>query len=212
MCRRCTADGKMQGPGRPTGRLRHWTRPSRKAADGASPRVDCAHACPLRSAPLHQPRFPTQLARTGGDGPAIHLPHAGSVEDLSGQPQGARKHQSVILSGRQDRRARGERLRQVDAAAHHGRSRRRVFRRSLGGGGRLRRLPAAGAAARSKKNRARERHGGGRREESDPRPLQRDRDELFGRDRGRDDQTAGRDRGEGPVGPRLRKSTRRWTR
>ena len=36
-----------------------------------------------------------------------------------------------------------------------------------------------------------------------PRPLQRARRQLFGRDRRRDDQAAGRDRGQGPVGSRL---------
>ena len=139
----------------------------------------------------------------GGNGPAIHLPHAGSVEDLSGQPQGARKHQSVVLSRRQDRRARRQRLGQIDAAAHHGRARYRVHRRSLGGGRRPRRVPAAGAATRSQQDGARERDGGRGGAEGDPRPLQRDRHELLGRDRRRDDQAAGRDRGEGFVGSRL---------
>ena len=50
---------------------------------------------------------------------------------------------------------------------------------------------------------ARERHGGRRAAEGDPRPLQRAGDELFRRDRRRDDQAAGRDRGQGPVGSRL---------
>ena len=40
-------------------------------------------------------------------------------------------------------------------------------------------------------------------QEGDARPLQRNRDELLGRDRGRDDEAAGRDRRQGPVGPRL---------
>ena len=85
-------------------------------------------------------------------------------------------------------------------------------RRRLGRRGRARRLPAAGAAARSGEERARERHGGRGGEEGDPRPLQRARHELFGRDRRRDDRAPGRDRGQGPVGPRLARSSRRWTR
>ena len=40
-------------------------------------------------------------------------------------------------------------------------------------------------------------------QKADPRPLQRARHELFGRDRGRDDEAPGRDRGEGPVGSRF---------
>ena len=157
--------------------------------------------------------FPhNRLRGQAANGPAIHLPHAGSVEDLSGQPQGARKHQSVVLSGRQDRGARPQRVGQVDAAAYHGGARHRIYRRSLGGRGRPRRLPAAGTATRSEQVRARERDGRRRRTEGDPRPVQRDRHELFGRDRGRDDQAAGRDRGEGLVGSRLRRSIRRWTR
>ena len=43
---------------------------------------------------------------------------------------------------------------------------------------------------------------GRRGQAGDPRPLQRARDELFRRDRRRDDQAAGRDRGQGPVGSR----------
>ena len=50
---------------------------------------------------------------------------------------------------------------------------------------------------------ARERDGGRRAAEGDPRPLQRARRQLFGRDRRRDDQAAGRDRGQGPVGSRF---------
>ncbi len=154
--------------------------------------------------------FPTSGAegrptmRAGrADGPSVHLSHAGSDQDLSGQPEGPGEHQPVLLPRRQDRRARRQRLGQVDAAADHGRHRQGIRRRGLGRRGRARRLPAAGAAARCGQDRARERHGGRRAAEGDPRPLQRARRELLGRDRGRDDQAAGRDRGQGPVGPRF---------
>ena len=83
--------------------------------------------------------------------------------------------------------------------AGHGR---RLPRRGEGGGRHQGRLPGAGAAARSQQGRARQRHGGRRREEGDPRPLQRDRGELFRRDRRRDDGAAGPDRRAEPVGPR----------
>ena len=61
----------------------------------------------------------------------------------------------------------------------------------------------AGAASRREQDRARERHGRRRRQEGADRPLQRDRRELFGRDRRRDGEAAGRDRLQEPVGSRL---------
>src|SRR5712691_9424414 len=89
------------------------------------------------------------------NGPPIHLSHGRFVQDLSGQPQGLGEHQSVVLSRRQDRRARRQWLRQIDAAAHHGGARPGLFWRSLGSRGRPRRLSGAGAAARSRQVRAR---------------------------------------------------------
>ena len=73
-------------------------------------------------------------------------------------------------------------LLRIMAGHRHG-----VHRRGLGRRGRARRLSAAGAAARCRARRARERHGGRGGEAGDPRPLQRARDELLRRDRGRDD-------------------------
>src|SRR5262249_14527155 len=80
-------------------------------------------------------------------GPPIHLPHAWSFQDLSGQPQGAREHQPVVLSGRQDRRARPQRRRQIDASAHHGGPRHRNRPRGPcgRGGRRTPRLPRGAA-------------------------------------------------------------------
>ncbi len=52
------------------------------------------------------------------------------------------------------------------------------------------------------KIRARERHAGRRQAEGDPRSLQRAGGQLFRRDRRRDDQAAGRDRGRGALGSR----------
>ena len=60
--------------------------------------------------------------------------------------------------------------------------------------------------------RPRKRHAGRRQAEGDPRSLQRTGDELFGRDRRRDDQAAGRDRGRRASGISTARSTRRWTR
>ena len=152
---------------------------------------------------LHQRRIPQIHREAGQNGPSVHLSHARPHQGLSGQPEGIGEHQPLVLPGRQDRRARRQRLGQVHAAAHHGRHRHRVRRRRLGRGGRARRLPAAGTGARRDEERARERHGGRRLLQGDPRPLQRDRRQLFRRDRRRDDAAAGRDRGQGPVGSRL---------
>ena len=53
---------------------------------------------------------------------------------------------------------------------------------------------------------------GRRGEAGDPRPLQRAGDELFRRDRRRDDAAAGRDRGTRACGISTARSSRRWTR
>ena len=60
--------------------------------------------------------------------------------------------------------------------------------------------------------RARQRHARREGQAGHPRPLQRTRDELFGRDRRRDDEAAGRDRGAGTSGISTARSNRRWTR
>ncbi len=66
--------------------------------------------------------------------------------------------------------------------------------------------------ARRDQDRARERHGRRRRQEGAARPLQRDRRQLFRRDRRRDGEAAGPDRLAEPVGPRQPRSIWRWTR
>src|SRR5262249_29545306 len=53
-------------------------------------------------------------------GPAIHLCHEGSAEDLSSQPRGPQRHLAVLFSQRQDWRSGLERGRQIDAAPDHG--------------------------------------------------------------------------------------------
>src|SRR5438270_14045172 len=64
--------------------------------------------------------IPTFPKGAGQNGPSVHLSHAGSDQDLSAQPESFGEHQPVVLSGRQDRRAPGQRLGQIDLAAHHG--------------------------------------------------------------------------------------------
>ena len=87
---------------------------------------------------------------------------------------GAVEHLALVPPRREDRRARPERRRQVDAAAHHGRARGAVLgrrgARPEGDG----RLPAAGAGARPDEGRARERRGRRARAARPARPLQRD--------------------------------------
>ncbi len=90
----------------------------------------------------------SQALEEGRNGPAVHLPHARSHQDLSGQPEGIGERQSVVLSRCQDRRARPQRVRQEHALTDHGGHRYRVQRRGLGGRRRPGRLPAPGAAAR----------------------------------------------------------------
>ena len=60
---------------------------------------------------------------------AVHLHHAQGQPLPPARPRGAEGHQPVLLPGRQDRRDRPQRLRQVVAAADHGRRRRRLHRR-----------------------------------------------------------------------------------
>ena len=136
----------------------------------------------------------------------------GSDQDLPGQPQSPRKHQPLVLPGRQDRRAGRQRLGQIDAAADHGRHRQGLRRRGLGRRRRPRRLPGAGAAARCRAERSRKRDEGRRRQEGAARPLQRDRRQLLGRDRRGDGQAAGRDRQPRTCGNSTPRSIWRWTR
>ncbi len=172
-------------------------------APSAPPGKPCCCVRPRRpatSSPNH-PTFRREHSVHGGQ--SIRLSHAGPHQGLRHGQEGLGQRPSVLLPRRQDRRARRQRRRQVDAAAHHGGHRHGIHRRRVRGRGRPRRLPAAGAAARRDAERARQRHAGRRGQAGHPRPLQRTRHELFRRDRGRDDQPAGRDRGPGPVGSRF---------
>src|SRR5476649_1712814 len=60
--------------------------------------------------------FPDKTCRVlqANERSPIHLSHAGSDQDLSSRQEGAGERQPVVLPGRQDRRARRQRLRQVD--------------------------------------------------------------------------------------------------
>ena len=111
------------------------------------------------------------------------------------------QHPPAILSRRQDRHRRPERLGQVDADEDHGRPRHRVRRRGLAGRGDQGRLSRAGAAARSDQDGQGECDGRGPADRRPGRAVQRDlrrrwpiRDADFDALRHRDGRVAGEDR------------------
>ena len=117
-----------------------------------------------------------------------------------------------FLPGREDRRARPQRLGQVDAAADHGRRRHRVPRRRAARARRHGRPARAGAAARPGQGRARQRRGRRRRAARAARPLQRAGRQLLRGDRGRVRAPAGADRRRRRLEPRHHGRASRWTR
>ncbi len=132
----------------------------------------------------------------------VHLHHEGPSQGHApgeGDPQG---HLAVVLRGRQDRRPRRERRRQVDAPPDHGRGGQGLRGRGVPGRGDPHRVPAAGAPARPLEERAPARRGGGRGEAEDPAALRGDLGQLLGRHRRRVLPPAGPDRRAGPLGPR----------
>ena len=121
-------------------------------------------------------------------------------------------HLALLLPRREDRRARPQRLRQVDAAADHGRAGHRVPRRGAARARRHRRPARAGAAARRDQGRARQRRGRRRRDARAARPLQRARRRTTPT-RPPTSSPASRRRSTPPTpGTSTRSSTRRWTR
>ena len=102
------------------------------------------------AARIAQPRRgpPARRRYAGSHVEPVHLHDAPPDEGLPARQDGARGHHARLLPGRQDRRARLQRRRQVDAAADHGRHRHRVPRRRAARARRDRRPARAGAAAR----------------------------------------------------------------
>ena len=137
---------------------------------------------------------------------------------LRPRPAGAREHLAVVPAGSEDRRARPERRRQVDAAADHGRPRRALVGRRRTRARRDGRAAPAGAGARSGQGRARQRRGRRPPAARPARPLQRDLCRLRGAGRRlrraprRAGEGAGADRPPRPVAARRASSTARWTR
>ena len=131
-------------------------------------------------------------------GPRVHLHLLQARPLLPAGPPGAREHLALLLPGRQDRRDRVERRRQVEPAQDHGRARRRLQRRGPPDPGVHGRLPGPGAAARPGQGRQGQRHGRRRRRAVDHRSLQRGHGDV-GRARRRlrqDRRPPGRARGQ----------------
>ena len=116
---------------------------------------------------------------------AVHLHHVQAVPGPPARQAGARGHLPVLPARGQDRRARRERRRQVDAAADHGRAGHGVSRRRSARARRHRRPARAGAAARPDQGRARQRRGRSPRAARHAPPLQRAGRELLRGDRRR---------------------------
>ena len=123
------------------------------------------------------------------------------------------QRQSVLLPRRQDRRARRQRLRQIDAccASWPGIDKEFSGEGFVAEGARVGYLPQE-PQARRQPRRARQRHARRRRQEGGARPLQRARDELFRRDRGRDDRSCRTRSRPRACGISTARSIRRWTR
>ena len=132
----------------------------------------------------------------------IHLLDVQTEPDAPAGQAGAEGHLAVLLPRREDRRARPQRLRQVHAAADHGRPGPGVPRRGAARARRHRRHARAGAAARRDQGRARQRRGRRRRDARAARPLQRAGGELLRRDRRRVRAPAGADRRRRRLEPR----------
>ena len=148
----------------------------------------------------------------------LRLQHVPGRQVLRPGPAGARQHLAVVPAGREDRRARAERRRQVDAAADHGRHRGHLERRGAARARRDDRPARAGAGARLGQGRARQRRGRRARDARPARPLQRDQREVRRARRRlrhaarRAVDGAGADRPPRRAGRSTRRSTARWTR
>ena len=103
----------------------------------------------------------------------IHLHLVQARPPLSARPDRARGHLDLVLPGRQDRRHRPERGREVQPAPDHGRARRRLLGRGPPDAGLHRRLPQPGTAARPGQGRQGQRHGRRPRGPGPDRSLQR---------------------------------------
>ena len=104
----------------------------------------------------------------------LRLHHVPGRQVLRPRPPGAGEHLALVPARREDRRARPERRRKVDAPPDHGRQGGAVLRHGGARARRDRRPARAGAVARPGQGRARQRRGRRARAPRPARPLQRD--------------------------------------
>ncbi len=158
------------------------------------------HATAISANTAASTRMPPIVARArfvlscGANERSVHLHDLQALPPVPAGQGGHQRHLPVVHAGREDRRPRLQRRRQVDAAADHGRSRHRIRwtgpARTQGD----RRAPRPGARARSLQGCPRQRRGRRRGGTGAARPLQRALDELLRRDRRRVRARAGADR------------------
>ena len=77
--------------------LSHWSAVSARRFIGGCLRYVTEAACPRPPRSLNQRQISPKPEKRN-ERPPIHLSHAGSDQDLPGQPQGPRKHPPVVLS------------------------------------------------------------------------------------------------------------------
>ena len=127
--------------------------------------------CPARGRPARADFRGGRAGSCGSAGPSTFDPMAQQyiftmqrlTKVLPAGQGGAQGHHPGVPARREDRRARAQRRREVDAAADHGRRGHRVPRRRAARPRRHRRAARAGAGARRGQGRARERRGRRRR-------------------------------------------------
>ena len=141
------------------------TRPRAGTAEPALAGTGVASSLACFAPKIRSYPFGSQHARHGGDGTAgyrrppmsarLRLHDVPGRQVLRPGPAGAREHLALVPARREDRRARPERRRQVDAPADHGRQGRALVRGRRARTRRDRRPARAGAGARPGQGRAR---------------------------------------------------------
>ena len=155
-------------------------------------------------------RPPAVLLHCRRHGAPVHLHDAEPPAGSPAQQGGPEGDLPVVLPGREDRRPRLERRREVDAAADHGGRRQGLLRRRQARRRHPHRLPAPGTGAGSAEERARKRRGGGGGDQAAAHPVRRGQPEAGRGPEARRDgeaarragQAAGRDRGGQRLGSR----------
>ena len=152
------------GQGRAEEQRRRQVEPGRRRPGVAAPRGCLGRGrcgpCPARVSWRHRDNrgFAQHPRNRNHNGP-VRLHHEPRRQDRAAEAPHPQGHLPLLLPGRQDRRARPERLGQVHAAEDHGRRRQGIRGRSHAHAGPEHRLPAAGAPAQPRAHRARKHRG-----------------------------------------------------